>query len=75
MAHRDGRAVVVGTSIAGLLAARVLTGFFDQVTLVDRDDLGRGPLARRGVPQGRHPHALLTGGLRALQHLLPDLTA
>ena len=74
MAHRDGHAVVVGASIAGLLAARVLTDFFEQVTLVDRDDLSDGPLARRGVPQGRHPHALLTGGLRALEQLLPGLT-
>jgi 2-polyprenyl-6-methoxyphenol hydroxylase-like FAD-dependent oxidoreductase len=75
VAGPGGRAVVVGAGISGLLAARVLTGFFEQVTLVDRDDLAGGPLPRRGVPQGRHPHALLTGGLRALQELLPDLTA
>jgi phytoene dehydrogenase-like protein len=75
VAGPGGRAVVVGASIAGLLTARVLAEFFEQVTLLDRDDLTGGPLPRRGVPQGRHPHALLTGGLRALEELLPDLTA
>jgi flavin-dependent dehydrogenase len=72
MARSGGRAVVVGGSMAGLLAARVLSEFFAEVTVVDRDDL-TGAVPRRGVPQGRHPHVLLTGGLRAMEGLLPDL--
>ncbi len=64
MAGPGGRAVVVGASIAGLLTARVLSDFYHQVTLVDRDEFAGGALPRRGVPQGRHPHALLTGGRR-----------
>ena len=31
--------VVIGGSIAGLLAAKVLTGHFDRVTVVERDPL------------------------------------
>jgi 2-polyprenyl-6-methoxyphenol hydroxylase-like FAD-dependent oxidoreductase len=61
--------------MAGLLTARVLTGFFPQVTVVERDDLSGGAAPRRGVPQSRHPHALLTGGFQALQALFPDLVA
>src|SRR3954467_13198672 len=75
MAPSDGRAVVVGASMAGLLTAQVLTEFFSQVTVLDRDDLTGGPVPRRGVPQSRHPHALLTGGVEALQTLFPDLLA
>src|SRR6476661_657419 len=75
MARSDGRAVVVGASMAGLLTARVLAEFFPQVTVVERDDLSGGAVPRRGVPQSRHPHALLSGGLQALQALFPELVA
>ena len=68
------RAVVLGAGIAGLLSARVLAEFFDQVTLVDRDDLAGAPADRRGVPQGRHIHAVLAGGQQALEELFAGLT-
>jgi hypothetical protein len=45
----DG-AVVIGASMAGLLAARVLADRFDQVTVLDRDDLPDGADSRKGVP-------------------------
>ncbi|GGZ01057.1 FAD-dependent oxidoreductase [Streptomyces poonensis] len=67
-------AVVVGGSIAGLLAAHVLAGQADRVTVVERDRLPEGPGPRPGVPQGRHPHVLLEGGQRALDALLPGFT-
>jgi len=71
-----GRAVVLGGSLAGLLTAAALTGRFTEVTVVDRDPLdGRLEAPRRGVPQGRHTHGLLVGGLRAMEELLPGLTA
>jgi 2-polyprenyl-6-methoxyphenol hydroxylase-like FAD-dependent oxidoreductase len=69
---RGGRhAVVVGGSLAGLLAAHVLAGHADQVTIVERDRFPDGPEARPGVPQSRHPHVLLEGGQLALEALLP----
>src|SRR5437773_9861526 len=55
-------AVVIGASMAGLLAARVLTDHFARVTLVERDELPDGPLPRKGVPQARHAHILLVRG-------------
>lgn len=68
---RQRHAVVVGASVAGLLTARVLAGFVDRVTIVERDRLPEGPEPRSGVPQSRHPHVLLEGGQDALDVLLP----
>ncbi|MET8648302.1 2Fe-2S iron-sulfur cluster-binding protein [Nocardia aurea] len=72
MAER-AHAVVLGASMAGLLAARVLSESFAEVTLVERDDLSvQGD--RRGVPQGRHVHALLARGRRIFEELFPGIT-
>ena len=67
------RVVVIGAGIAGLVTARVLAERAAEVTVVDRDELPDGPDARKGVPQGRHPHALLTSGERILRGLFPGL--
>lgn len=68
------RAVVLGASMAGLLAARALSETFDRVTVIDRDALtGTGP--RRGAPQGLHAHAILAKGREALEEFFPGLTA
>lgn len=66
------RAIVLGGSLAGLLAAHVLADHVDEVLVVDRDDLAHdltGP--RRGVPQSGHTHGLLAGGGRAIESILP----
>jgi 2-polyprenyl-6-methoxyphenol hydroxylase-like FAD-dependent oxidoreductase len=62
-------AVVVGASVAGLVAARVLDDYFDQVTVLDRDPLPDDVVARRGVPQARQPHVLLEAGRATLEDL------
>jgi 2-polyprenyl-6-methoxyphenol hydroxylase-like FAD-dependent oxidoreductase len=64
---------VIGAGIAGLAAARILADRVAEVTVVERDELPDGPDARKGVPQGRHPHALLTSGERILRDLFPGL--
>ncbi|WP_169813473.1 2Fe-2S iron-sulfur cluster-binding protein [Nocardia vaccinii] len=71
---RRGHAVVLGASMAGLLTARVLSESFASVTVLERDDLA-APGDRRGVPQGRHVHALLARGERILAELFPGITA
>ncbi|MFE9040208.1 FAD-dependent oxidoreductase [Streptomyces sp. NPDC012421] len=72
LGHRGTRhAVVIGGSLAGLLAARVLAEHAERVTVVERDRLPEGPDARPGVPQGRHLHVLIEGGQRAIDELLP----
>src|SRR3954470_12576219 len=67
------QAVVVGGSISGLLAARVLSNHFEQVTLIERDVLPRAPAPRKGVPQAPHAHGLLIRGRTILESLLPGL--
>jgi 2-polyprenyl-6-methoxyphenol hydroxylase-like FAD-dependent oxidoreductase len=69
------RAVVLGASMAGLLAARVLADAYGQVTVIDRDQLPETSAQRRGVPQGHHLHALLARGQQALEELFGGLTA
>lgn len=69
-------AIVIGASIAGLLAARVLSDSYDRVTVLDRDTLPEGVgEGRRAVPQGRHIHGLQPGGQQALERLLPGFHA
>jgi flavin-dependent dehydrogenase len=66
-------AIVVGSSIAGLLAARVLSDHFARVTIVERDQLPGTPDFRRGVPQARHAHTLLPQGQLILEQQFPGL--
>ncbi|MFE2098424.1 FAD-dependent oxidoreductase [Streptomyces sp. NPDC059468] len=71
MTERKPVAVVLGGSLAGLLAARALASTGARVTVVERDALPSGPEPRRGLPQARHVHQLWSGGARALEQLLP----
>lgn len=66
-------AIVVGASIAGLLAARVLSERFQRVTIIDRDVLPDTPACRKAVPQGAHAHGVLARGLGVMTRLFPDL--
>lgn len=76
MAKIGTHALVLGASMAGLLAARTLSEFYIEVTVVERDPLpecpsGAGP--RRGVPQSRHLHGLLPRGAQVLEELFPGI--
>jgi 2-polyprenyl-6-methoxyphenol hydroxylase-like FAD-dependent oxidoreductase len=73
-AVRD-HAVVLGASIAGLLAARVLSDAYAQVTILERDALPSSRSARRGVPQAQHLHGLQPRGMRILDEFFPGLTS
>jgi len=69
-------AIVLGGSVAGLLAARALSPHFSRVTVVEKDRLPSFPPAPRdGVPQGKHVHVLLPGGVAALDRLFPGRVA
>jgi 2-polyprenyl-6-methoxyphenol hydroxylase-like FAD-dependent oxidoreductase len=57
-----------------MLAARVLSDYFDDVTLLERDLFPDTPTARKGLPQGRHVHVLLGRGSKVLERFLPGLT-
>jgi 2-polyprenyl-6-methoxyphenol hydroxylase-like FAD-dependent oxidoreductase len=74
MSSTHQHAVVVGASVAGVLAARVLAEHFERVTLVDRDEMPRQPDPRGGVPQGRHVHGLLSRGRDVIESMFPGTT-
>lgn len=71
MAMIGEHAVVIGASMAGLLAARVLTEHYEQITVVERDALVDEPIPRRGVPQGCQPHLLLARCAQIIDELFP----
>jgi hypothetical protein len=68
-------AIVVGAGIGGLTAAKALSSYFGNVTVLERDALPAAPIVRTGTPQARQIHVLLRGGLDALAAFFPDLEA
>jgi hypothetical protein len=72
MAHRLGQhAVVIGGSLAGLMTARVLSDYFDAVTVLERDTIDTQPGIHKSIPQGNHLHGLLLGGQQVMASLYP----
>ena len=74
MGHRN-HAVVLGASIGVLFAARGRGDKKKRVTLLERDRLPSGAEARKGVPQGQHPHGLLSSGFQAVEEFFPGITS
>ncbi|MET7829314.1 pyridine nucleotide-disulfide oxidoreductase [Streptomyces sp. NPDC005386] len=65
------RAVIIGAGLGGVLAAAAMSPIVEEVIVLDRDDLPSGPEHRKGLPQGRHAHLLMAGGLDAMEYLVP----
>ena len=68
-------AVIIGSGMAGLLAAAAISDAFDEVTIIEKDALPESPRFRRGVAQGAHVHTLLGYGVEAMDKLIPGLMA
>ncbi|SEM10662.1 2-polyprenyl-6-methoxyphenol hydroxylase [Mesobacillus persicus] len=68
------RAIVIGGGIAGKLAARVLSDYFNEVMVLDKNKESDQTSLRSGVPQGSHGHALLKSGEDILEDLFPGIT-
>jgi len=66
-------AVVIGGSIAGLCAARVLSDCYARVSVYERDELPSAPANRATVPQDRHLHMLMARGADEFEGLFPGL--
>lgn len=66
-------ALVLGGSLGGLLAARVLSAHFEQVVILEKDSVHRVPESRKGQPQTQHLHGLLPAGLRILNQYFPNI--
>ena len=67
------RAIVIGASAAGLLAARMLARHARDVVVLERDALSLEGGPRRGIPQASHLHGLLTRGQRSLERYFPGI--
>ncbi|MFJ6901534.1 FAD-dependent monooxygenase [Streptomyces hokutonensis] len=65
------RAVVIGGSIAGMLAAAAVKDYVNNVDIIEAHGLPDGPGPRTGVPQAAHIHFLHEGGANAIESLLP----
>jgi 2-polyprenyl-6-methoxyphenol hydroxylase-like FAD-dependent oxidoreductase len=70
---RFGTAIVMGASIAGLWTARALIDHFDEVVVLERDHLPKGPEHHPGAPQVRQFHTLLQAGLQQMRVWFPGL--
>jgi 2-polyprenyl-6-methoxyphenol hydroxylase-like FAD-dependent oxidoreductase len=68
-----GRCLIVGAGMGGLAAAAAAAPFFDQIDIIDRDELPSTAQHRRGVAQSRQLHVLLKGGETFLEDLLPGI--
>lgn len=74
--NRHDRAIVIGGSIAGLAAARALSGTFREVIVIERDGFNRDAAEHRaGTPQSWHIHSLIMRGQQALDALFPGFCA
>jgi 2-polyprenyl-6-methoxyphenol hydroxylase-like FAD-dependent oxidoreductase len=67
-------AIVIGASMGGLLAARALSQFYTNVTVLERDAFPASDIPRKGVPQGRHAHGLLARGRDVIEEFFPGWT-
>src|SRR5918998_6013715 len=75
MVGTGNQAVVIGASIGGLCAARVLSDVYERVTVYERDDLPDRPANRAAVPQGKHVHLLMARGAAEFESHFPGLLA
>ena len=74
MAYLGNTAAVVGGSIAGLASAQMLSRYFDEVVVLERDEISTEPKLHKSIPQGNHYHTLLAGGYRVMSKLYPELS-
>jgi 2-polyprenyl-6-methoxyphenol hydroxylase-like FAD-dependent oxidoreductase len=67
------KAVVIGGSMAGLLTARVLSDYYAEVIIIERDTFPQEPVPRKGLPQSYQPHLFLARGLDVIENLFPGI--
>lgn len=71
--HPGNDAIVIGGSLIGMLAARVLSEHFRSVRIIERDKPPVGPFPRQGSPQGAHVHVLLDKGRTIISRFFPGI--
>ncbi|QBD75447.1 hypothetical protein EPA93_05285 [Ktedonosporobacter rubrisoli] len=71
--RKGTRALIIGAGIAGLLAARVLSDYYEHVQIIEKDALSEEAITRSGTPQAFHLHNLALRGRKIVEQLFPDL--
>lgn len=69
--QKKGRVIIIGGSIAGLLTARVVSDYYEEVIIVDKDEFPDQPVERNGTPQAYHPHRFTQRGKMITSRLFP----
>ncbi|WP_063867741.1 FAD-dependent oxidoreductase [Paenibacillus sp. Soil766] len=69
--QKEGKAIVFGGSITGLMTARVLSSYYKEVLLIDKDKFPDYPAERNGAPHGFHPHRFTQRGKMITEQLFP----
>jgi 2-polyprenyl-6-methoxyphenol hydroxylase-like FAD-dependent oxidoreductase len=69
--EKTQRAIIIGGSMGGLLTAKVLSQYFKEVLIIEKDELPDKPVDRVGTPQGFHPHRFTPRLKLILNHLFP----
>ncbi|MCZ8517186.1 FAD-dependent monooxygenase [Paenibacillus filicis] len=69
--HKMGNAIIIGGGIAGLLTARVLSDYYEDVLIVEKDEFPQKPEDRSGTPHAFHPHRFTVQGRLITNRLFP----
>ncbi|MDB5054451.1 MAG: monooxygenase FAD-binding protein [Bacilli bacterium] len=64
-------AIVIGGSMSGMLAAKVLSGHFEKVTILEKDNIPEHPVYRKGVPHDRQAHIMNMKGEMIISKYFP----
>jgi hypothetical protein len=65
------RAIVIDAGVSGLSAGNALADYFEEVIVLERDELPYGATPRPGAPQGKQAHGLLGGAMKAIEEPFP----
>ncbi|MGY4691041.1 FAD-dependent oxidoreductase [Salibacterium sp. K-3] len=68
---KEGEAIVIGGGIAGLLTARILSDYYQEVIIIEQNEIPQEPSIRPGTPQAFHPHRVLPRGSMIMERFFP----
>ena len=71
--EEEDKAIVIGGGIAGLLTARILSGHFSKVIVLEKDKYPKEKGPRNGTPQANHIHVFLVKGMQTIINLFPGI--
>ncbi|MEQ5091656.1 FAD-dependent monooxygenase [Providencia rettgeri] len=64
---------IIGGSITGCIAAEMLSKYFDDITIIEKDSFIPDSSKRKYVPHENHAHILLKKGMELLEKIFPGI--